>query len=151
MALGTQRKRNRTIVPCHSSWACPSKAGTPVKIGDTIQDIGIDGYGMHYYQFTPVMNQTITVTSTAASQTPDYSFIKGRVWGDHEIVKTYNPTYFNHSYYSFGDDLVLPADPIREGYTFLGWFYSDGTQAHNGDFIDFEGEITLIAHWEAIA
>ena len=99
-------------------------------------------------------NTSITITSSAASQTPDYSFIKGRVWGNHEIVKTYNtqsPTSFNHSYYSFGDNLVLPADPIREGYTFLGWFYSDGTKAQNGDFIDFEGEITLIAHWEAIA
>ena len=46
-----------------------------------------------------------------------------------------------------GGLVTAPADPTREGYSFLGWF-------HNEDLYNFEtpvkGAMTLVAHWEML-
>ena len=46
-----------------------------------------------------------------------------------------------------GELVTAPADPTREGYTFVGWFY------HENEF-NFEtpvkGAMTLVAHWEKL-
>ena len=46
-----------------------------------------------------------------------------------------------------GGLVTAPADPTREGYSFLGWF-------HNEDLYNFEtpvkGAMTLVAHWEKL-
>lgn len=49
-----------------------------------------------------------------------------------------------------GEKVKCPADPVREGYTFTGW-YTD--EAHTTEF-DFDTEIvaniTLYAKWEEV-
>ena len=39
----------------------------------------------------------------------------------------------------------MPANPTKEGYTFAGWYYADGTQYKDGDFI--QENTTLYARW----
>ena len=44
-----------------------------------------------------------------------------------------------------GGTVERPADPVREGYTFAGWFLEDGTAY---DFASpVEGDVTLVAKW----
>ena len=51
--------------------------------------------------------------------------------------------------YQNGQPFVVPSDPVREGYTFLGWY----TQAEGGTKYTFteavSSNITLYAHWNA--
>lgn len=51
--------------------------------------------------------------------------------------------------YPNGQPFVVPTDPVREGYTFLGWY----TQAEGGTKYTFteavSSNITLYAHWNA--
>lgn len=51
--------------------------------------------------------------------------------------------------YPNGQPFVVPSDPVREGYTFLGWY----TQAEGGTKYTFteavSSNITLYAHWNA--
>lgn len=51
--------------------------------------------------------------------------------------------------YPNGQPFVVPSDPVREGYTFLGWY----TQAEGGTKYTFteavSNNITLYAHWNA--
>ncbi|WP_197036603.1 leucine-rich repeat protein [Faecalibacterium prausnitzii] len=51
--------------------------------------------------------------------------------------------------YQSGQPFVVPSDPVREGYTFLGWY----TQAEGGTKYTFteavSSNITLYAHWSA--
>ncbi len=51
--------------------------------------------------------------------------------------------------YQSGQPFVVPTDPVREGYTFLGWY----TQAEGGTKYTFteavSSNITLYAHWNA--
>ena len=51
--------------------------------------------------------------------------------------------------YPNGQPFVVPSDPVREGYTFLGWY----TQAEGGIKYTFteavSSNITLYAHWNA--
>lgn len=51
--------------------------------------------------------------------------------------------------YPNGQPFVVPSDPVREGYTFLGWY----TQAEGGTKYTFteavSNNITLYAHWDA--
>lgn len=51
--------------------------------------------------------------------------------------------------YQSGQPFVVPSDPVREGYTFLGWY----TQAEGGTKYTFteavSSNITLYAHWNA--
>lgn len=51
--------------------------------------------------------------------------------------------------YPNGQPFVVPTDPVREGYTFLGWY----TQAEGGTKYAFteavSSNITLYAHWNA--
>lgn len=51
--------------------------------------------------------------------------------------------------YPNGQPFVVPSDPVREGYTFLGWY----TQAEGGTKCTFteavSSNITLYAHWNA--
>ena len=46
---------------------------------------------------------------------------------------------------------TLPADPVREGYRFVGWFTAaqGGTQVHNGDPVQ-SGNISIYAHWQQV-
>lgn len=41
---------------------------------------------------------------------------------------------------------TLPA-PVREGYTFSGWYLPDGTPATEETVFDFAGDVTLTAQW----
>lgn len=56
-------------------------------------------------------------------------------------------TGVNAQYVAKGELATAPADPTREGYTFLGWF-------HNEDLFDFDtpikGAMVLVAHWEKL-
>lgn len=51
--------------------------------------------------------------------------------------------------YQSGQPFAIPSDPVREGYTFLGWY----TQAEGGTKYTFteavSSNITLYAHWNA--
>lgn len=55
----------------------------------------------------------------------------------------------NAKCYPNGQPFVVPTDPVREGYTFLGWY----TQAEGGTKYTFteavSSNITLYAHWNA--
>ena len=53
-------------------------------------------------------------------------------------------------YQSFGYPIYPLPDPIKRGYTFVGWFYADGRQYQEGDMVDVIYWITLYAHWEEI-
>lgn len=44
-----------------------------------------------------------------------------------------------------GTKVTKPADPVREGYIFLGWFLEDEEYDFN---LPVEADITLVAHWE---
>jgi uncharacterized repeat protein (TIGR02543 family) len=44
-----------------------------------------------------------------------------------------------------GTTVAKPADPVREGYIFLGWFLEDEEYDFN---LPVETDITLVAHWE---
>lgn len=50
-----------------------------------------------------------------------------------------------------GKAFPVPTDPVRDGYTFAGWFTEEGGK---GDEVDFEsyngGDITVYAKWEAV-
>lgn len=52
----------------------------------------------------------------------------------------------------YGQKLALPAQPSREGYTFLGWFTaeSDGTQVTADTVYTAASPTTYYAHWELI-
>ena len=39
------------------------------------------------------------------------------------------------------------AKPIRDGYTFMGWFSEDGERVLNGEAVTDDAERTLYAHW----
>ncbi|MDD4000489.1 MAG: InlB B-repeat-containing protein, partial [Bacilli bacterium] len=48
-----------------------------------------------------------------------------------------------------GEKASLPAEPIRDGYDFLGWFKSEATSAYDFNTL-VTSEFTLYAHWELI-
>ncbi|MBR3583903.1 MAG: InlB B-repeat-containing protein [Kiritimatiellae bacterium] len=39
------------------------------------------------------------------------------------------------------------AKPVRDGYTFMGWFSEDGERVLNGEDVTDDAELTLYAHW----
>ena len=50
-------------------------------------------------------------------------------------------------YLYLGETLGALPTPTREGHTFLGWFYQDGTPVDPDRVVDAEGEETIVAHW----
>ena len=46
-----------------------------------------------------------------------------------------------------GDTVPQPADPVKEGYTFLGWYYGDDKWNFSNSI---NGDITLTAKWKAV-
>ena len=83
----------------------------------------------------------ISINSNSESIYP-VSTVTGKVWGT-----TYVDGY---SYYKYGDAIKLPPTPEKQGHRFVGWFDENGNEYHDGETIDFESNITLIAKWEEI-
>lgn len=90
-------------------------------------------------------NNSITVT------TDNPSVVLYAVWKDvpnGSFVVTFNPnggSSVSEQIVVKGGTATEPKNPIREGYTFLGWFTSDGVGFDFSDPID--SDITLYALW----
>ena len=52
---------------------------------------------------------------------------------------------------AYGDNYILPSDPVRDGYTFNGWFDSetDGAQVTTNTVVAIDEDQTLYAQWTA--
>ena len=53
---------------------------------------------------------------------------------------------------TYGEKLVLPTQPLKDGYTFLGWFTAEsgGTQVTGDEIYTGTGPATYYAHWELL-
>ena len=53
---------------------------------------------------------------------------------------------------TYGEKLALPTQPLKDGYTFLGWFTEaeDGEQVTGDTIFTGTGPATYYAHWELI-
>ena len=50
-----------------------------------------------------------------------------------------------------GKTFPVPTDPVREGYTFAGWFTEEGGKGEKVDLENYNGgDITVYAKWEAV-
>lgn len=93
---------------------------------------------------------------TSSSQDPvfdgDLRFVKNTVTWDYNYEGAPEPVTAN---YEEGEEIVIPADPVREGYEFLGWLYSyDNVIYKSADLAGLtmpdEG-VSFNAQWQATA
>ena len=84
-----------------------------------------------FYQYST----TATVTVKAPSYYINFNANGGYVDTQSKAV-TYNETYG-----------TLP-EPVRDGYTFSGWYNTDGQKVTSSTVCDEKNDIELIAHWQ---
>ena len=112
----------------------------PTRSGYTFVQWTLDGTA---YDFDTVLTQSITLVASWRADTPVDP-------GD-----TYHAVSFDSdggSSVSFqsivdGATVTKPADPVREGYTFTGWFIGDSKYDFSSPV---RSSFTLTAHWDAI-
>ena len=113
---------------------------TPTRSGYTFVQWTLDGTA---YDFDTVLTGDITLVASWRANTPI------------EPDDTYHIVTFDSDGGSSvsskrvieGGSVVRPEDPVREGYTFIGWFVGDSEYDFSSPVIS---DITLIAHWDAI-
>ena len=124
-----------TSVPSGSTASAPSQ--TPVKTGHSFRGWYTSASGGSLYNTVTVSAaRTFYAQFTAESYTVTWDL------GDGD-TETTSQTY--------GQALVLPATPSRDGYTFQGWYTSEtgGTQVTGSTTYTTAGPSTYYARWEA--
>ncbi len=100
--------------------------------------------GRAAYSFTmPVGNVKLTATFEPARYNVTY-YANGGKWDDDTTSKVSNVKYGQ----TYGKGTNSPSNPVRSGYTFLGWFTAaaGGTQVDLTKAID-PSKVNLYAHW----
>ena len=105
------------------------------------------GYGYFYPGESFTINKSITLTAQwyAASYVVTFDPTGGTVPSTRSVVK------YGHKYY----DSLVPANislptPVKEGYTFLGWYTKpeSGTQVTDKTIVTATSDHTLYAQWQ---
>ena len=136
-----------------------SEYKVPVSYGSTLQNAGkslptpVPGEATYYffkdwdldnlfYTDPEVLNMPVRSNLTFVAQWwPVVTFdASGGAWGSGETIETMR-------YVKITDKVAAESTPVRNGYTFLGWY----TAADGGDRANFEDEVygpkPLYAHW----
>ncbi len=80
-----------------------------------------------------------TIVSAIATNAPAFA---------HAVAFIDNGSAVYTQYIKPGDKVTMPADPIKDGYTFMGWYI--GNEAYNFDAL-VDKDLTLTAKWEQAA
>ena len=125
-----------TSVPSGSTASAPSQ--TPVKTGHSFRGWYTSASGGSLYNTVTVSAARTFYAQFTASQ---YTVIWDLGGGDTETTRQI-----------YGEKLVLPTQPLKDGYTFLGWFTDaeDGEQVTGDTIFTGTGPATYYAHWELI-
>ena len=125
-----------TSVVSGSTASAPSQ--TPVKTGHSFRGWYTSASGGSLYNTVTVSAARTFYAQFTASQ---YTVIWDLGGGDTETTRQI-----------YGEKLVLPTQPLKDGYTFLGWFTDaeDGEQVTGDTIFTGTGPATYYAHWELI-
>lgn len=84
------------------------------------------------------------LTLTATWKADEYQVTLDRNVGGDDDVSVYSEKYV------YDKGLTIP-DPVRSGYTFLGWLVNGGTEPQSGTLpaFTYAEDITLVAQWKA--
>ena len=125
-----------TSVTSGSTASAPSQ--TPVKTGHSFRGWYTSASGGSLYNTVTVSAARTFYAQFTASQ---YTVIWDLGGGDTETTRQI-----------YGEKLVLPTQPLKDGYTFLGWFTDaeDGEQVTGDTIFTGTGPATYYAHWELI-
>ena len=125
-----------TSVPSGSTATAPSQ--TPVKTGHSFRGWYTSASGGSLYNTVTVSAARTFYAQFTASQ---YTITWDLGDGDTETTSQI-----------YGEKLVLPTQPLKDGYTFLGWFTDaeDGEQVTGDTIFTGTGPATYYAHWELI-
>lgn len=107
---------------CTSITKIVSSRNVPPVCGDqALADINV-------WDCTLYVPEDYIETYWAAPQWQDFFFVEGAEYNLKFIV---DGTVYNESVVKYNAEITLPADPVKEGYTFLGWSFDDGKNAWN--------------------
>ncbi len=104
------------------------------------------------YKFTGwYQDAACTVPLTSGSRVAgDATFYAG--WTAKDYIITWDSNYTNGPVLATGQDhdekLIIPTDPVREGYEFLGWFTAVDGGNEVSTSTTVEKDVTYYAHWK---
>ena len=115
------------------------------------------GYTFLGWYTTATGGSVVTATKSVTRSTAHTLYAH---WEEGESTVSYQVTWDHNdgsgtvstTTQEYGASLVLPADPSRDGFTFLGWFTASegGTQVTASTIYTTGGPITYYAQWEEI-
>lgn len=70
-----------------------------------------DGYTAWDWDFATAITEDVTVSAIAAEEAPDTGIYQVQFVADGAVIATYR-----------SDAITVPADPVKDGYDFVGWY-----------------------------
>ncbi len=111
-----------------------------------------EGYSFLYWVYDDGESQT-QITNSSGLSLSKYSYAGNVTFKAIYVISTYTVTYetsggtsISSQTYIHGDTLLLPNDPEREGYLFLGWYDSSESVEYTSSYI-ITSDLTIYATW----
>lgn len=113
-----------------------------------------EGYDFLYWAYVDGESQT-QITNSSGLSLSKYSYAENVTFKAIYAISTYTVTYetsggssISSQTYIHGDALLLPDDPERDGYLFLGWYDSSESVEYTSNYI-VTSDLSIYATWRS--